>query len=102
MRAPQCKMEGAMISLNSIKLAKIGLFFPLLPLLSQPAFAQMDLSGDWAIRMHEDEPWRGPGPELGEYEGLPLSEAGRLKASSWNASLNTQPERQCNPLPADD
>ncbi len=65
-------------------------------------FAQIDLTGDWAVRIHEDQPWRGPGAEIGEYEGLPLSAAGRMKASSWNASSITLPERQCNPLPADD
>lgn len=66
------------------------------------AFAQEDLSGDWAVRIHEDQAWRGPGAEIGEYEGLPLNAAGRMKASSWNASSITMPERQCNPLPADD
>ena len=65
-------------------------------------FAQIDLSGDWAVRIHEDQHWRGPGAELGEYEGIPLNEAGRLRASSWNASINTLPERQCEPLLADD
>jgi hypothetical protein len=39
-----------------------------------PASAQMNLSGDWAPRMHEDQPDRGPGPELGDYTGLPLNE----------------------------
>src|SRR5438067_10251578 len=63
---------------------------------------QEDLSGEWTLLMHEDEAWRGPGPELGEYEGLPLNAAGRMKAWSWNASINTVPEHQCIPLPADD
>jgi len=66
------------------------------------ALGQVDLSGDWAVRIHEDQAWRGPGAEIGEYEGLPLSAAGRMKAESWNASSVTIPERQCNPLPADD
>ncbi len=66
------------------------------------AFAQEDLTGDWAVRIHEDQAWRGPGAEIGEYEGLPLNAAGRMKASTWNASSITLPERQCNPLPADD
>ena len=63
---------------------------------------QVDLSGDWTLLMHEDEAWRGPGPELGEYEGLPLNAAGKMRAWSWNASINTLPEHQCIPLPADD
>jgi cyclase len=65
-------------------------------------YGQVDLSGDWGLLMHEDEAWRGPGPELGEYEGLPLNAAGRMRAWSWNASLNTLPTHQCIPLPADD
>jgi len=66
------------------------------------AFSQVDLSGDWAVRIHEDQAWRGPGAEIGEYEGLPLSPAGHIKASTWSAASLTLPERQCNPLPADD
>jgi len=62
----------------------------------------VDLSGYWAVRIQEDQTWRGPGSDLGEYQGIPLSAAGRLRAASWNASLNTLPERQCDPLPADD
>jgi glyoxylase-like metal-dependent hydrolase (beta-lactamase superfamily II) len=62
----------------------------------------VDLSGEWTLLMHEDEAWRGPGPELGEYEGLPINAAGRMRAWSWNASINTLPEHQCLPLPADD
>ncbi len=67
-----------------------------------PPPVRPDLTGDWSIKIHEDDRYRNPGAELGEYEGIPLNEAGRLKASSWNASLNTLPERQCLPLPADD
>ena len=80
---------------NSFALAAALLFSAL-------AHAQVDLTGDWAVRIHEDQAWRGPGAEIGEYEGLPLSPAGRMKALSWNASSVTMPERQCNPLPADD
>ncbi len=69
---------------------------------AQALFGQVDLTGDWAVRIHEDQAWRGPGAEIGEYEGLPLSAAGRMKASTWSATSITLPERQCNPLPADD
>ena len=69
---------------------------------SPSLFAQMDLTGDWALLIHEDQPWRGSGPELGEYEGLPINAAARMRASAWNASINTLPEHQCIPLPADD
>jgi hypothetical protein len=39
--------------------------------------AQIDISGEWGSRLHEDLGYRGPGPALGEYVGLPLHDAGR-------------------------
>src|SRR4051812_41320369 len=65
------------------------------------AFAQVDLSGEWALRMHEDQPWRGPGQRMGEFQGLPINDEARMKAASWNASVYTMPERQCIPFPVD-
>ena len=44
---------------------------------------------------------RLPGPELGDYLGLPINNAARLKANSWEASTQTIPERQCIPHGAD-
>ena len=63
-----------------------------------PATAQVDLSGYWANRPHEDNMARGPGLEPGEYEGFPISAAGRLKGYSWDAGIYSNPERQCVPL----
>jgi hypothetical protein len=60
-----------------------------------------DLSGTYTARVHEEQPERGPGPDLGDYLGLPLTEAARLRADSWDASLLTLPEWQCRPHPAD-
>jgi hypothetical protein len=65
-----------------------------------PAGAQTDLSGEWSARLHEDNEHRIPGPELGDYTGLPLNEAGRLKARTWDASILSQPEQQARPHPA--
>src|SRR3954466_6743244 len=48
-----------------------------------PAAAQVDLAGQWATRMHEDQLERGGGPEVGEYQGLPINDADRLRADSW-------------------
>ncbi len=68
---------------------------------SQPAFAQIDLAGEWAARSgHEDQPHRVVGPELGDYTGLPLNDAARLKARTWDASILSQRERQAQPHPA--
>jgi hypothetical protein len=66
-----------------------------------PAFAQVDLSGEWASRYTWDYLERLPGPELGDYLGLPINNAARLKANSWEASTQTIPERQCIPHGAD-
>ena len=70
-------------------------------MLTLPAFAQVDPSGEWAPRFHEDQPERIPGPEIGDYLGLPINDAARLRADSWDASLLTLPEHQCKPHPAD-
>ena len=67
---------------------------------SGPADAQqLDLSGEWNTIYHEDGPHRGAGPELGDYSGIPLNDAGRLKAESWDASSLSLRERQCIPRP---
>ncbi len=62
-----------------------------------PAFAQVDFSGEWAPRFHEDQPERVPGPDLGDYLGLPINEAARMRADTWAASVQTLPEWQCRP-----
>ena len=69
---------------------------------SVPMFAQgIDLAGEWAPVFHEDQPERGPGPDIGDYLGIPLTEAARLRADTWDASLLTLPEHQCKPHPSD-
>jgi glyoxylase-like metal-dependent hydrolase (beta-lactamase superfamily II) len=65
-----------------------------------PVLAQRDLSGNWAGLYHEDQPHRIPGPELGDYTGIPLNDAGRLKADSWDASILTLREHQAKPHPS--
>jgi hypothetical protein len=55
----------------------------------------VDLSGNWAPLMHEDQPERGAGPALIDYLGLPITDGARLWAESWDASRLTIPEHQC-------
>src|ERR1700722_430248 len=69
--------------------------------LSLPVLAQEEPSGEWAGRLHEDAPERGPGPEIGDYLGIPLNDAGRLRADSWDAQLIELPENQCRPHSSD-
>jgi cyclase len=74
----------------------VVLFSLTLLLRAVPASAQVLLSGNWIpYRTHEDEQDRGPGPDLGDYLGLPINDAARLFADSWDASRLTLQEHQC-------
>jgi len=64
------------------------------------AAAQTDFSGEWAASRDEDNEDRGPGPDLGDYTGLPINDAARQKAEAWDASVLSLPERQAQPHPA--
>ena len=71
-------------------------FSLLLVVLGAPgAFAQADFTGTWGARYQEDFPERIPGPELGDYLGLPINAAARQFADSWDPSRITLPEEQC-------
>ncbi len=63
--------------------------------MAAPARAQISLEGEWAPRYHEDQLDRVPGPELGDYTGLPITDGARLTADSWDASRLTLREHQC-------
>ena len=68
-------------------------------LLSSRAHAQTDLTGEWSARLHEDRLHRRdpPGPDVGDYTGLPINDAARLKADSWDASILSLREHQAKP-----
>lgn len=68
---------------------------------SLPLAAQVDPSGEWAPNFDEDFLERIPGPDIGDYLGLPINDAARLRGDSWDASLLTLPENQCRPHPSD-
>lgn len=68
----------------------------------RPASAQVDFSGQWAPLYQEDTIERVPGPELGDYTGLPINDAARLRADSWDADrISVVQEYQCRPHSAD-
>jgi hypothetical protein len=78
------------------------LFLGTLLLIPRPVAAQVDFSGEWAPIYHEDAPERLPGPELGDYTGLPLNDAARLAADSWDADrISVVSEYQCRPHSSD-
>jgi len=89
-------MRGTSISRVSVPWLVLAAAFA-----SGPVFAEIDLSGEWGPRYHEDQPERLPGPAIGEYHGLPINDAARLRAESWDPSLLTLLEHQCKPHPAD-
>ena len=60
-----------------------------------PAFGQVDLTGNWAPITQEDQPERGPGPELVDFGGLPINAEARQWALSWDPDRLTLPEHQC-------
>jgi hypothetical protein len=62
--------------------------------------AQENFVGYWAPLYHEDFEERLPGPWIGDYLGLPINAAARLRAESWDASLLSLPEHQCKPHPS--
>ena len=67
-------------------------------LAASPAFAQIDLSGEWSNITHEDINHR-QSVEIGDYTGLPINEAARFKAESWDEAVLATHERQCIPHP---
>lgn len=62
--------------------------------LSAPLVAQMDFAGEWAPVQDEDNTGN---PHIGEFIGIPMSEAGRLRSEAWSSSYMTLPEWQCRP-----
>jgi len=64
-----------------------------------PGAPQMvELVGSWTMVNDEERLIRiDPGPELGNFTGFPLNAAGRLKALTWNSTIQAIPEHQARP-----
>lgn len=60
-----------------------------------PAF-DIDITGYWTPPLHEDGLERGNGPEIADYGGFALNEAGRLFALSYDPSRLTLRHHQCD------
>ena len=76
-------------------LNKISLGLAMLLCVALPALAEIDLSGSWASKNHEDALERGAGPNPDDWAGLPFNESGRAKALSFSQSTISMPERIC-------
>ena len=91
-------MRGSRTAATAL-LAFIGVTMP-----CAHAWAQIDLSGEWAVRLHEDQLHRNDalpgGLAIGDYTGLPINDAARRKADSWDASILSARERQTIPGPS--
>lgn len=88
-----------MLNVSRSGVAKAGVALTIL--LAGPAFGQVNLAGQWTGQYHEDEPDRLPGPELGDYGGLPITDANRARAQAWSASILSLPHYQCRVHPVD-
>ena len=73
----------------------IGLLAAMVLGLGVPAMAQIDLSGSWQSKNHEDALERGAGPNPDDFTGIPFNASGRAKALSYSQSQISMPERIC-------
>ncbi|PWT99912.1 MAG: hypothetical protein C5B51_26160 [Terriglobia bacterium] len=64
---------------------------------AQPRAAlDIDVTGYWTPALHEDGLERGAGPEIADYGGFALNDAGRLWALSYDPSRLTLRHHQCD------
>ena len=69
----------------------------LILLVSAPAFAQVSLEGEWTGQYHEDQTDRIPGDVQGDFTGVPLNDAARRYAESFDVTRVNLLEHQCEP-----
>ena len=74
---------------------KIALITSVLMLITISAFAQVDLTGDWAGLNHNDNMERGGGPDLADYAGLPINDEARDVGLGYNPSIVSMEEHSC-------
>jgi hypothetical protein len=83
-----------------LPLSMLVLFVAAAALLPRAAHAQSILDGFWGPLFDEDQIERIPGPDQGEYAGLPITDAARSVAQSWDPEILTLPYLQCRPHPS--
>ena len=81
--------------MSRLTLARVVVVLCALLAPSATASAQIDLTGSWNSRLHEDWMERCCGRDLADYTGIGITEEARAKALSWDASQNSLRERQC-------
>ena len=80
--------------------AGVALGAAMLATTSTSAVAQIDLTGSYRLLWHWDIDKRNIGTLQGDYTGLPLNDAARVRSDAWTPSLWTIPEYQCMPHPS--
>jgi cyclase len=86
-----------MIMVRLATSARAALAGACLLLAALPAAAQVNFSGEWSGRYHEDQPDRVPGEEPGDFSGIPLNDAARLFGDSYDVGRHSVLEEQCAP-----
>ena len=86
-------MRAILRALLFVSFAVLALAFA-----TQPAGAQVDLSGTYSQTSSQDNT---TDPFIGDYTGLPVNDAVRLRADSWTAAKWDQEQHECDPHPAD-
>jgi hypothetical protein len=89
------------------RIRRVALFFVVVTIgASGRGLAQIDLAGQWRPLLHEDighrldEAAAAPGisgaggPWIGDYTGLPINDAARYKAESWDPRIDSAREHQ--------
>ena len=69
----------------------------LLALAAGEASAQLNISGEWAVKAHEDQGDRVPGDVQGDFTGVPLNDAARKFAEGFDVTRVNMLEHQCQP-----
>jgi hypothetical protein len=66
------------------------------------AAQEVDFSGEWQSIYHEDSPERIPGPDLGDYSGIPINAEARMRGDTYDPLLpSAVPELTCRQHGAD-
>ncbi|HZI50229.1 MAG TPA: MBL fold metallo-hydrolase [Terriglobia bacterium] len=66
-------------------------------LVTTPAYSQISIVGEWAGRYHEDQGDRVPGDVQGDFTGVPINDAARRYAESYDVRRVNLLEHQCQP-----
>jgi hypothetical protein len=77
-----------------------GLLAASAALVAPQAFSQGLMNGYWFAIFDEDQPERVPGPDLGDFAGLPVTKAAISIGHGWDPAELTIPEEGCRTHPS--